>query len=121
MPLRSWTLCQEIHHGGFEHPVADREHVIASGNDECLGVWHERCKRLRRARNVVLAPCGDQERHADALELVARDRLARPADASSKRVQVRSRLLREGAKRAPARIGYVRARRRLKRRRNRLC
>ena len=67
-----------------------------------------------------LLPAATRSGTVTPCQFVAGDRLPRAANAGGERSQVRARLLGEGAKRVPARIGHVGTRRRLERRRDRL-
>ena len=70
---------------------------------------------VRGAGDRVLGADRDQHRNADGGGLLARERLARAADAGRERLQVAAGLLREGAERAALRIGHRSERRRLQR------
>jgi hypothetical protein len=101
-------------------PIADRKHVITAGNDERLRAGYQRGELLRRAGDLIVAAGRDQERHRQAVQFTTRERLPRATDTGGERAQVGARLLGERAERVPGRIGYVRARRRLERGRDRV-
>ncbi len=112
---RHALLLEEFQHAGLEHLVADREHVVAVRDRQRLRVRHERGQFLGRARRSVLGADRDQRRRLDRRRLLARQHLARAADAGGQRPAVGFGLVGEGAEHAALRIGDVGERRRLQR------
>ena len=101
------TLFQERQHARLVDAVADRDHVIAPGDVEPAPVRKQRRELMRRAGDVVPGAGRDQGRRRHRCEVLARERLARAAQAGGERAQIGFGLLGEQAERLAHRIGHV--------------
>jgi hypothetical protein len=59
-PLSASAAAKEIKHSGLEDLVSNSKHVVAIGNIQRFGVWHQFCELRRRTGDVVAGADTDQ-------------------------------------------------------------